>query len=150
MCISNQPKLSVLALALMLGAAAPGCMKPNPLVYTLGDGDSESSGDDDAHGDGDGTNTPGLPDMASGETTDGNACAPLEAFEPACESCLGTSCCELALGCEAIDDCPCLASCVHAGGSSGACKNACNGTKADMPELDPLLACMDEACESQC
>jgi hypothetical protein len=178
MCIPNQFKLSVLAFALGIGAAAPGCMKPNPLVYMLGDGDgdddgeseSESSGDGDGDtessgdgdgdgdtessgdgdGDGDETSTPELLDMPSEETTDGNECAPLDAFAPECGTCLGTTCCELALACEAIEDCACLASCLHAGGNNGLCKTACNGTKADMPELDPVLACMDDACEAEC
>lgn len=140
------PNLSVLALVFGMGGAAPGCMKPNPLAYALGDDDSESSGD----GDGDDTDMPGIPDLANSEETQGNECAPLDEFEPDCSSCLGTSCCELALACEAVEGCACLATCLFGGGSSGTCKNACNGTKADMAELDPLLACMDQTCGSAC
>jgi hypothetical protein len=151
--------LCVLVLAMSGGAST--CMKPNPLSYSVDagesdDGDSsesESSGDTESDGDGDGDDTelPEILDVAEGEgDTQSNTCAPLDEFDPECGSCLGASCCEFALACEAVADCPCLASCLLDGGSNGACKQACNGTKANMPELDPVLDCMAQACEAEC
>ncbi|KIG15266.1 hypothetical protein DB30_05810 [Enhygromyxa salina] len=170
MTVPISPMFCVLVLA--LGSGASTCMKPNPLIYAVAEagtesgGDSESSGDSESGSDSESggdsesedstesggedeqdTEFPQIPDVADSEP---NTCAPLDAFNPECGMCLGSSCCELALACEAVEDCPCLAACLFEGGSNGTCKNACNGTKADMPELDPLLDCMDELCDAAC
>jgi hypothetical protein len=123
------------------------CMKPNPLIYTLGG--SETEGEDetetgDGDGDGDGTSqvSADLPYASC------DAAAP---YEPACASCLADSCCAVVEACSADDDCVCLATCLLAGGTSGKCKNECGGAKADeIPQLQAMLDCAGGSCTSEC
>jgi hypothetical protein len=145
-----QARLSIPALALAL----VGCMKPNPLVYTLGDDSetatgSETADDDDDDDGGSSAAESTLPDLANAEV-----CAPLDLsdpFEPACSECLALDCCDLVLACAGVDECLCLAGCRIEGGSPGSCKNACGGVSpGDVDELEPLLACATTACDQAC
>ena len=127
-----------------------GCMKPNPLIYTLDDGlgdEGDSDASDTSEGD-TGEGQAPLPDLAGDEAL---TCAALDEFDAACGACVGASCCELALECAAIEDCACLADCLLGGGASGACKNACGGTSpANVTELELLLTCASDLCEPAC
>lgn len=126
--------------------ALAGCMKPNPLIYTLGDeGEDATGSESDDEGD---PSESTLPDHATEAM-----CEPLDMFEPACGECLALDCCDLALACAGIDECLCLADCVLAGASLGSCKNGCDVSPSeldDIAELDPLLACATPACEQAC
>jgi hypothetical protein len=133
----------VLWLALVSAPLLGGCMKPNPLIYEHDDEASEAgTGDTGAE-----TGGAGFPDLPEGE---GNGCAPVEGFEPACGACLAQSCCDLALECAALDDCACLAECLTSGGNNGTCKSACGAKAEDIPELDSLLACVTDMCSASC
>jgi hypothetical protein len=155
--------------------ALAGCMKPNPLIYTLtlgdddeadasdsetGDGDGDPGDGDPGDGDGD----PGDGDPGDGDLDDGDpelqdmpgseSCeplAPLAPLEIACGECLATGCCDLVLACADVDECLCLANCVLEGGSPGKCKNSCGGVQpGELDELGPLLACANAACDDAC
>jgi hypothetical protein len=133
--------------ALVLVFTLAGCMKPNPLIYTLGDGE-DASGSDTENADGDPAEST-LPDF-----TDGDVCEPLDTFDTfdmACGECLALDCCDLALACAGIDECLCLADCMIGGASVGTCKNACGGVlPSDIDELEPLLECATAACDAAC
>jgi hypothetical protein len=140
-----QARQSVLVFVLAL----TGCMKPNPLIYTLGDAGDDASGSDTVD-EGDPAEAEStLPDHAAGEM-----CEPLESFGSLgmqCGECLALDCCDLALVCAGIDECLCLADCMLGGASLGTCKNACGGVlPSDIDELDPLLECATAACDEAC
>jgi hypothetical protein len=130
--------------SLLLALALVGCMKPNPLIYTLGDAGSET-GDGDADQEDPSEAESVLPDLASGE------CEPVEGFELGCGECLELDCCVPALACAEVDECLCLADCVLGGGSPGACKQVCGGVSpSEIDELEPLLECATAACDQAC
>jgi hypothetical protein len=137
-------------LSLLLALALTGCMKPNPLIYTLGEADeqagSESGDGDDDDDDDDAEAESVLPDLPSGQM-----CEPLDPFGVGCGECLALDCCELALACAEVDECLCLADCVLGGGNPGSCKNECGGvTPSEIDELEPLLECAISACDQAC
>lgn len=129
--------------ALVLVFTLAGCMKPNPLIYTLGDESGSEAVDD-----GDPAEST-LPDVA-----DGDVCEPLDTFDRfdmACGECLALDCCDLVLACAGIDECLCLADCTLGGASVGTCKNACGGVlPSEIDELEPLLECATAACDGAC
>jgi hypothetical protein len=132
--------------------ALAGCMKPNPLIYTLGgDSGEHDAGDGDA---GDGDPDDGDPDESGSALSDmpgDEVCEPLEAFDPGCNDCLELDCCDLARACADVDECLCMADCVFAGGSPGTCKNGCGGVSpSEIDELTPLLDCATAACQPAC
>jgi hypothetical protein len=133
-------------LTLLFTLALVGCMKPNPLIYTLGeDSTGSETGDGDA-GDGDSGETQAPIDMPDGEL-----CEPFEPFELGCGECVALGCCEVALACAGVDECLCLADCMLGGASAGSCKQGCAGAKADsIDELQPLLDCASSTCEQEC
>jgi hypothetical protein len=132
--------------ALALVFALAGCMKPNPLIYTLGDGEDATGSETINEGD---PAESALPDLAGGEV-----CEPLDTFDMfdmACGECLALDCCDLALTCAGIDECLCLADCTLGGASVGTCKNACGGVSPnEINELEPLLECATAACDDAC
>jgi hypothetical protein len=129
--------------ALALVFALAGCMKPNPLIYTLGDGEDATGSETVDDGD---PAESALPDLAGGEV-----CEPLDTFDMACGECLALNCCDLASTCAGIDECLCLADCTLGGASVGTCKNACGGVSPnDIDELEPLLECATAACDGAC
>jgi hypothetical protein len=139
--------MQVRTIALVFMLALAGCMKPNPLIYTLGDDGQDATGSESADN-GDPAES-ALPDFADGEV-----CEPLDTFDMldmACAECLELDCCDLALACAGIDECLCLADCTLGGGSPGNCKNACGGvSSSDIDELEPLLECATAACDGAC
>lgn len=156
--MSNQSKL-----ACLLAVSLLGCMKPNPLVYTLGNADDDTgdtgmsgeSGESETGSDpaGDGDGEPGNDESSHAALDLGSdpVCGSVEPYEPACGSCLSAGCCDLLAACAELDDCPCLAACMLAGGNNGSCKNACNGTHPNsVPQLPPLLDCAADACDADC
>jgi hypothetical protein len=141
MLFTRQSVLLVLLLA--------GCMKPNPLIYTLGEDATDSESSDEDSGDGDpgdgdsGQTMMDMPELQCGES--------LEPVEVDCGECLSLDCCEFALACAEVDQCLCLADCMLGGGSPGACKNTCGGVLAsDVDELQPVLDCAALHCEQAC
>lgn len=157
------PNVSKLACLLAVSLLPLACMKPNPLIDTLGDGDDET-GETGMPGES-GESETGNQDPGDGDGESGNddsshvdldlgsdpVCGSVEPFEPACSSCLAGGCCELLSACAEADDCACLAACMLAGGNNGACKNACNGTHPNsVPQLSPLLDCAAGICDADC
>jgi hypothetical protein len=138
---------------LVLVLALTGCMKPNPLVYTLGnagDDATDSETGDPGDGDpGDGNGDPVLADMPGSESCE--AIKPIEPLALSCGECLASDCCDPVLACANVDECLCLADCVLEGGSPGKCKNSCGGVSpGELDELGPLLACANAACDDAC
>jgi hypothetical protein len=131
---------------LVLAALTLACMKPNPLIYTLGDEDADEHDPDAEDADDADEAESMLPDMPDAEV-----CEPFESFEAACGECLALDCCDLALACADVDECLCLAECMLDGGSPGMCKSDCgNVPPAEISELAPLLECADAACQPAC
>jgi hypothetical protein len=137
-------------LVFVLALAGAGCMKPNPLIYTLGDGGEDATGSETGDGDGDpGDGDPLLPDMLAGESCE--QLGPLEPLAISCGECLAADCCDLVLACVDVGECLCLADCVIEGGSPGTCKNTCSGVSpGQIDELAPLLECATTACNQAC
>ncbi len=159
----NLPNRAMITFASAL--ALVGCMKPNPLAELAnhadrGDGDGDP-GDGDT-GDGDtGDGDPGDGDPGDGDPGDGDpsplpdlgaeqSCAPLDAYDPVCATCLADGCCLVATSCAEAEACECLAACQLSGGTPGNCKNLCGPKPQDVPELAPLLACIDASCSDAC
>jgi hypothetical protein len=141
--------MQVYPFALVLALTLAGCMKPNPLVHTLGDeGDDATSSEVDGDGDPAESDSP-LPDFATSQM-----CESIESYDSLdleCSECLGLECCDLALACAGIDECLCLADCMIGGASLGTCKNVCDvAAPNDIDELEPLLECATAACEQSC
>lgn len=132
--------------------AIAGCMKPNPLIYTLGQDSGDGDGDPSSAEMGDGDGDSGEAEAAPMDLADGEACEPFEApFETGCGECLVQGCCELAVACAEVDACLCLAACLLEGGSKNECRSECDDVKPkDLAELDPLLECAAASCEQEC
>ncbi len=130
--------------------ALGGCMKPNPLLYTLGGDSTDSESGDGDSGDGetgDGDSAAAMPTDVLEEAK----CEPLDPFEPGCGECLALACCDLALACTLAEQCPCLAECKLRGGNNNTCRDECGGVKPkDVAELEPLLECASSSCAQEC
>lgn len=136
----------VLALLTSLSLAA-GCMKPNPLLETLAEGDESGEGSETGEGADETAGEIGL-DIPGG----GELCEPHDELTVACDTCLASACCELVRACWDGDaDCQCMAACILGGGNQNACSGQCGGAKAgNIVELQPLLGCVMDSCASAC
>ena len=133
-------------------AGLVACMKPNPLLYTLGEDDEtgtgtttdSDTGDDETSETGEPEGLPSMPMPDLGSPS----CAPFEDFEPACGACLADNCCELTAECVADSACLCLVTCTASGGSNGTCSQECGVKPKDAPLFEMVRACADQACSS--
>ena len=133
-------------------------MKPNPLAE-LADAASDESDDSDGS---DGPDDSDGSDESSDSDTDtaesgqppldlgASSCGQDLSLVPACLSCIGDSCCDLAEACAADVGCACALACLAAGGSQGSCKNECGAKPSTYPDLEPLQSCMQSACADGC
>jgi hypothetical protein len=137
------PRSIILVLAPgLLGLA---CLKPNPLVEQLAEGgdtgtetDAETDATDDSESDDSGSSSGDLP---------GTCTQPAE-LTLACGTCLAEHCCDALEQCSAT--CTCVLACILAGDPELKCKTECGATPNAVPELDPLLECMDVGCSEAC
>jgi hypothetical protein len=138
----------------VIAAGLPlACMKPNPLIYTLGDDDTGMSDESDSGESDSGDSDSGDSDSSEVplDVQTDQVCTSVAPYEPACGTCLASSCCDLLSACNELDDCSCLAACLLAGGSNGACKQSCDGAQAsDIAELSALLDCATDSCAADC
>ncbi|EDM74828.1 hypothetical protein PPSIR1_14360 [Plesiocystis pacifica SIR-1] len=178
MAAQHRPWFVALGLAAAVGLGSAACLKPNPLLLegddSLGQADTDtgSDGDDTAETEDSGTPTPDMggaedtetdtdtdtdtsteADSSTGDSCEDEAAVELEASDlpVSCSSCLAANCCEQTLACAETPHCPCLVSCLLAGGGNGQCKNACGAPSPNqVPGVQAALDCASSHCDDAC
>lgn len=81
----------------------------------------------------------------------GNVCDPQDG-DTACISCVKTDCCDALQACEDNDTCSCMFDCLLENGIDGGimCAAQCNVLNPDIPELQPMLQCVQGPCVGVC